>query len=214
MHVKMQGDVDYHVVQGALTEMATTAKNASIKIQYANSQINGQDWYKRNSARIASAFNSNYTVTTTSSSTNTAVYYDPATTTDQWVYVYNDPPQAQKYPAKRAWDTAKRSPVRRSSPKEFNKYINGSDLLEEFIAFLGSEGVRQGEVMALPLELFIKWLIIRAAEVDQEEPPVTLELPPPKRQPRCLGCQRYMRKDTTLPIHNTRCADRHFARAA
>lgn len=147
-----------------------------------------------------------------------------STTTDQWIYVYNDPPKAQPSRAARKYkkmntpvyslNSPNSVPARRQPPRQFNKYVNGSDLLEEFIAFLGTEGVRQGEVMAIPLELFIKWLIIRACEVDQEEAPVVLEIPAPKPQPRCLGCQRWMRKDTTLPLHSSECADRHFARAA
>lgn len=95
----------------------------------------------------------------------------------------------------------------------FNKYVNASDLMEEFIKFLGAEGVRQGEVMGLPVELFIKWLIIRACEQDGEVPNVTLALPAPAHQPRCLGCQRYLKAGAPVPIHNQQCADRYFARA-
>lgn len=202
MHVKLQDNDVTYKMSGMFKQMATAASTATLTMQHLNTA-----WDK-----VVDSYDANaYTWTTTSSATNgAAVYYDAGTssgTGDQWVYVYNDPPQVQTYPARK-------TAARRSAPKEFNKYLNGSDLLEEFIAFLGTEGVRQGEVMALPLELFIKWLIIRAAEADQEEPPVVFALPAPKPQPRCLGCQRYMHKDTTLPIHDTRCADRHFARAA
>lgn len=110
-----------------------------------------------------------------------------------------------------AWTPA-RPPV--ATPHEgFNKYVNASDLLEEFIAFLGTEGVRKGEIMALPVELFIKWLVIRACEVDREEPGVVLTLPAPRPQPRCLGCGRWMARATPLPLHGARCASWHFARA-
>jgi len=106
------------------------------------------------------------------------------------------------------------APARRSAPLDFNKYINASDLLEEFIAFLGENKVRQGEVMRLPLELFVKWLIIRACEQDHEEPNVTLSLPPARRQPRCIACGRFMRAGAAIHLHDEACAHRHFARSS
>lgn len=93
-------------------------------------------------------------------------------------------------------------------PREFNRFINASDLLEEFIRWLGSQGVKQGEVMNLPLELFVKWLVIRACEQDGEEPGVSLELPGAHR---CLGCQRFMRRGAT-PFHGSRCAGFYYER--
>ena len=105
------------------------------------------------------------------------------------------------------------APPPRPVPQAFNKYVNASDLLEEFIGFLGSEGVRKREIMGLPVELFIKWLVIRACEVDQEEPGFVLALPAPSTQPRCQGCGRWMARTTVIPLHDDRCAGRHFARA-
>lgn len=104
-------------------------------------------------------------------------------------------------------------PARRTAPKEFNRYINASDLLEEFIAFLGECGARQGDVMSMPIEFFIKWVIIRACEEDGEEANVVLEIPK-VIQPRCLGCGQFMRKDTKLALHGPDCSDRHFERRA
>lgn len=104
-------------------------------------------------------------------------------------------------------------PGRLAPPREFNPYINASDLLEEFIRFAGVEGVRSGDVLGLPIEAFVKWLVIRACEQDQEEPNVTLELPARRPQPRCLGCQRFMPRSTRMPLHDDRCAGRYFARA-
>lgn len=100
-----------------------------------------------------------------------------------------------------------------SVPKAFNPYVNASDRLEEFIAYLGTEGVRSSEVMGMPLELFIKWLVIEACKADDEPVPegVVVALPRPS-QPRCLGCQRFMRKGVVLPLHDGRCADKYFAR--
>lgn len=107
-------------------------------------------------------------------------------------------------------------PPRRPAPREFNRYLNASDLLEEFIRFAGERGADADEILQLPIELFVKWLIIRAAEADQEEPPIAM--PPlralPAPQPRCLGCGRWMRRTIAIPLHDTRCADRALARVA
>jgi hypothetical protein len=104
--------------------------------------------------------------------------------------------------------------LRRPPPREFNRYINASDLMEEFIRFLGTQHVRQGEVMGLPLDLFIKWLIIRACEEDQEEPNVELVLPPRPAQPHCLGCGRFVKRHAPARLCDSSCASRHFARVA
>lgn len=131
-------------------------------------------------------------------------YYD-----DQSQRNYNKPRQ---YKQKKTIPEAAFAPLqRRPPPRNFNKYINASDLLEEFIRYAGDAGVRQGEVLALPLDLFVKWLIIRACEEDEEEPNVTLELGPAP-QPRCLGCQQFMRRGTPLPLHGQRCATHLFNR--
>ena len=96
-------------------------------------------------------------------------------------------------------------------PRQFNKYVNASDLMQEFIRYCGTLGVRQGEMMEIPVESFIKWLIIEACVVDGEEPEVTLELGPTP-QPRCLGCARFMPRGTTMLLHDERCAGFHFRR--
>lgn len=89
-------------------------------------------------------------------------------------------------------------PVRRQACRdlEFNRYINSSDLLEEFIKDLGVVGVKQDEVLNVPIELFINWLIIRAAEQDGEEPPE--EVPrletEVKKTCHCKWCGRFISK--------------------
>ncbi len=93
---------------------------------------------------------------------------------------------------------------REAPPLAFNKFINASDMLEEFIMFLGTENVKSHQVMDLPVELFIKWLVIRACEADGEEPNVTLELPAPEDVPRCTVCKRFMRKQPVM-IDRPRC---------
>lgn len=76
--------------------------------------------------------------------------------------------------------------------REFNKYINASDILEEFILFLGKMGAKQGEVLNVPIELFINWIIFRASQEDGEE------TEPPKLEanivPRCNYCKRFISK--------------------
>jgi len=108
------------------------------------------------------------------------------------------------------WDIIQ---VRAAPPREFNPYINTSDLLEEFIAFLGDQDVKQRQVMQIPMEYFVKWLVIRACEVDQEEPTVELPALPATKQPRCLGCQRFMGLEVLLPLHGAACAERFFNRS-
>lgn len=88
--------------------------------------------------------------------------------------------------------------------REFNRYVNASDLLQDFIRFVGSLGVRQSEVLNIPIELFINWLIFKAAEQDNDQPPEDLTPPQshPKllqakncNSPKCLYCGRFIRKD-------------------
>lgn len=153
-----------------------------------------------------------------------------ATTTSQWVTtntltqhdwiqgvvrdVVRQMPQIRVAVERQARQPTPGPPRRLPPPRAFNPYISASDLLEEFIGFVGTEGVRQRDVLALPIDLFVRWLIIRACEEDQEEPNVTLDLPAPPPQPRCLGCQRFMARATPLPLHGQRCASLYFDREA
>jgi hypothetical protein len=83
--------------------------------------------------------------------------------------------------------------------REFNRYINGSDMLEEFIKFISGIGkINKQEFFNLPVELFIQWLVIRAAEQDGEDAdytPVIKALPNPNRHKhsiRCKCCGKFM----------------------
>jgi len=83
----------------------------------------------------------------------------------------------------------------------FNRYINSSDLLQDFIRFLGELGVRQSQVLEIPIELFINWLVCKAAEQDGEEAPDDITAPEnhPKlleakenHYHKCLCCGRFI----------------------
>jgi len=69
--------------------------------------------------------------------------------------------------------------------REFNRYLNASDLLEAFIDDVGKlDGVDQTQVLRLPIEAFINWLILQAATKDGDPtdhlPSVAAALPSPK----------------------------------
>lgn len=85
----------------------------------------------------------------------------------------------------------------RAAPRNFNKYLNASDVVEDFIRYLGSLDVRQRHVMSMPLGLFLKFIIIEAAKADGDpyedvEPPLLEGVKQVKAQPRCRFCQRYI----------------------
>ena len=86
---------------------------------------------------------------------------------------------------------------RHNTIREFNEYVNASDLLEEFIKFLGEKGVKQSNILHIPIEIFINWLIFKAAEKDQidvEESQKVLDCKTHelKTQPRCRFCGRFI----------------------
>ena len=64
--------------------------------------------------------------------------------------------------------------------REFNPFVNASDQIGNFIGDLGKLGANQQQAMHAPLEMFLRWLIAKAAEHDGEEvpadvPPVTVD---------------------------------------
>jgi len=102
-----------------------------------------------------------------------------------------------------------------AAPREFNRYVNASDMVEDFIEWLGIQRVRQGEVMKLPLELFVKWLIVRACEADDEEPPIEAEVKLSSRvitgRKRCHVCQQFMEDRVEVELH-AECAPIYFSK--
>ena len=89
--------------------------------------------------------------------------------------------------------------------REFNPYVNASDLLEEFVDFIASVGgITKQSFFNLPIELFIRWLIVRAAEADGDDlpedhttilqHPALLSHKKAKIPPRCKFCGRFITK--------------------
>ncbi len=97
--------------------------------------------------------------------------------------------------------------------REFNRFLNASDLLVKFIEYLNSLHLKQKEALGLPIDLFIAWLIIEAAKADDEEPqaaelakletlmrqhvqidPPSPMLALPAPMPRCF-CGRFMSRE-------------------
>lgn len=106
--------------------------------------------------------------------------------------------------------------------REFNRYVNASDLLEEFIEFVhGVGGIDKQAFLRLPIELFIRWLVIRAAEADGEAPPVeehaalirqlALPAPPTRRLHHCRACGRFV-SPARASRGLTFCSPEHYAR--
>lgn len=103
--------------------------------------------------------------------------------------------------------------------REFNPFLNASDKLEEFIRFCGTVGVRQSEVLRLPMELFVSWLIIEAARADKEPEPELPLIPKLKSRarPQCTGCGRFLsraKQEKRLEFCAPACFEVHFDRVA
>lgn len=60
--------------------------------------------------------------------------------------------------------------------REFNKFINSSDLLADFIADMGKMGADADQVLDIPIQYFIRWLIFKSAEQDGEQSDETIPI--------------------------------------
>lgn len=79
-------------------------------------------------------------------------------------------------------DTDAKVIYRANRVREFNRFINASDLMAQFVEFCGKEaGVGRGEFLDLPLKLFIGYLITEAAKADGEPEPKDIKLLPDLR---------------------------------
>jgi hypothetical protein len=88
--------------------------------------------------------------------------------------------------------------------REFNVYLSASDLLEDFIRDMGKEGVLQSELLQLPVNCFIHWLILQAAikDGDSTEDCVPPQKFLPKKKDRCKCCGRFLpRVQLVADIH-------------
>jgi hypothetical protein len=106
-------------------------------------------------------------------------------------------------------------------PRILNRFLSASDLLEQFIEDLGTLGVKQGEVLSIPVELFINWLIVKAAEEDGHAPPDDIKALPDNvvqiRHDRCRDCGRFVtqsRRDAQVFFCNGAHADHYVEKAA
>jgi hypothetical protein len=104
--------------------------------------------------------------------------------------------------------------------REFNRFVNASDVLEGFIRFCGAEAaVRKEEMLELPIRLFIGWLILEAAKADKEPEPEDIKLLPDLRRavvPRCQCCGRFLKramKARKIEYCSTACFQRQLEAA-
>lgn len=101
--------------------------------------------------------------------------------------------------------------------RNFNPYLSAADLLETFIKEVGRlDGVNQDEILRLPIEAFVNWLILQAATKDGDSldglPTVEKALPPPvPRNPRCLACGRFMSR-MWAAARVSFCSESHFSK--
>lgn len=103
---------------------------------------------------------------------------------------------------------------RANKTRDFNPFINASDKLEAFIQFCGALGVKQSEMLNIPIKLFIGWLIIEAARADGDEADVELlDGIYDHVRPRCT-CGRFISPKKTerrIFFCRTQCLERELA---
>lgn len=100
--------------------------------------------------------------------------------------------------------------------REFNRYINASDLLAQFVDFCGNEvRLNRDEMLNLPISLFIGWLILEAAKKDGEPEPSDIKLIPDLHKAAhraCLLCGTELaddRRQKNIPYCSARCFEQH-----
>ena len=85
--------------------------------------------------------------------------------------------------------------------REFSPHINASEMLAQFVEYVATLGIDRSDVLGLPIELFINWLVISAAERDKD--PVPAEVRPVQEhpairdqlKPTCLLCKRFIPRE-------------------
>lgn len=87
--------------------------------------------------------------------------------------------------------------------RAFNRFLNASELLEAFIKDMVPSGIRQDQVLKVPIEAFINWLVFQAAKEDGDD------LPDEYYNHRCIYCKRFIpRKHVIMGINF--CNARHL----
>jgi len=97
--------------------------------------------------------------------------------------------------------------------REFNRFINASDLLVDFMKYMGKHDCTQEQFMALPIELFINWLVIRAAQQDGDPVPADVVDPAVSmatKQPPAIPAPDTQRN---APTGHCRCCGRFTSKA-
>lgn len=112
----------------------------------------------------------------------------------------------------------------RSAPaRDFNRFLNASDLLEEFISYCAQQRVTKKDFAELPISLFIYWLIVRAAETDGDptEEVVPLLTSAVKQRKahthRCRDCGKFLTKryeDNGISFCSSQHMDHYLERIA
>ena len=113
-------------------------------------------------------------------------------------------------------DDSKGKRLYQSAPtRGFNKYLNASDLLEDFVRYCASERLSRKDFAELPLSLFIYWLIAKAAEADGDStddivPLLETSVKQQRYQPhRCQCCGKSLSK-RFLENHVHFCSASHM----
>lgn len=79
--------------------------------------------------------------------------------------------------------------------REFSPHLNASDMVAAFAKYAAELGVKEKQILQLPIELFVAWLVVEAAERDGDPTPSTINIESQiaiVKHPRCEFCQHYI----------------------
>lgn len=115
-------------------------------------------------------------------------------------------------------DDANGKTLYHSAPtRGFNKFLNASDLLEEFVRYCAEQKITKKDFSELPISLFIFWLIVKAAEADGDDTEEVLPLltsavdKQTKTYHRCKSCGKFL--SNTMRSHQiVFCSPEHMGK--
>jgi hypothetical protein len=81
----------------------------------------------------------------------------------------------------------------------FNKYLNASDLMEDFVRYCATQKITRREFQNLPISLFICWIILESAKADGD----------PTEESQLLLDQQ--KKTHINPVHRCRCCGKFIS---